>query len=170
MGAAFVFEGDGGKAVVPGVRCGEGHGPELVGGGVGGDFAFQGRRWGRGGTRPYHVDLVDGLAVGGVGIPHGQFSGVVLRLGQAFGEGAVPGFGFDNGELGVAVDEDVVGDFGVAAAVAAFQAAEGDVVFAEDAAVFDDAPAGGLEGWVDVFGACFGFVHDFSSLPLLGRY
>ena len=46
-----------------------------------------------------------------------------------------------------------------AASAKAFDAARRNVVFAEDATAIDDAPARGLEGGIDVFGAGFGFVH-----------
>ena len=39
----------------------------------------------------------------------------------------------------------------------------GDEVFAADAGAFDDAPAGGGEGGIDVFGAGFGFVHKLQA-------
>ncbi len=125
---AAVFEGDGGEAVAPEVFVGEGFLPEFVGGGEAqwpGDFAF---------LAGFHVDGVEALAVGGVGEAELEFAGVVLGLGSAFGEELVPGFGFEDGEFGVFVFEDVIGDEGFAAATAgAFDAALGDFVFAADA-------------------------------------
>jgi len=80
----------------------------------------------------------------------------------------VPGLRLDHGQLGVAVDEHVVGDLGLcprALAAAALQTAQRDAVFAQDAAAFDHTPAGGLQGGVEVLGAGFGFVH----VPCLRR-
>ena len=56
-----------------------------------------------------HVDAVDALAVGGIGVADGSLSGVILGLRHAFGQRLVPSFGFDDGELCVAIDEDVIG-------------------------------------------------------------
>ena len=155
VGAALVLERDGGEAVAPGVRLGEGHGPEFVGGGEAGSFAFAAR---------FHVDGVDALAVGGIGEADGEAAGVFLGLADALGEGDVPGFGFDDGEPAVAVFEDVIRDERFGALSAAFDAAGGDGEFAPDAAAFDDAPARRFQGGVDVLGSGFGFVHGcFSS-------
>ena len=54
-----------------------------------------------------------------------EFAGVVFGLGDAFGGGFIPGFGFEDGELGVAVFEDVVGREGIGGAgvLRAFDAA-----------------------------------------------
>ncbi len=86
---------------------------------------------------------------------------------SAFGQRLIPGFGFDGGEFGVAVDEDVVGEEGFGAASEAFEAAEGDGIFAHDAAAFDYAPAGGFEGGVDVLGSGLGFVHTVTGEGLV---
>ena len=59
-------------------------------------------------------------------------------------------------ELGIGVDQ-----------LLAFEPAQRDRVFAADAAAFDDAPAGGGERGVDVFGSGFGFVHG--EFPTAGR-
>src|SRR5205823_4702276 len=68
--------------------------------------------------------------------------------------------GFDDGELRVAVDEDVVGGVRAPAPpAAAFKAAGRDLVLAPDAAAVHDAPARSRKGGVDVFGSGFGFVH-----------
>jgi hypothetical protein len=72
---------------------------------------------------------------------------------------SVPGLGLDDGELGVAVDEDVIGGEGLTPAAVPFEPAEGDRVLAANAAAVDDAPAGGRRGGVDVVGPGFGFVY-----------
>ena len=83
-------------------------------------------------------------------------------LSQAFGVGLAPGLGLDDRELGVAVDENVVGDLGLGArtvAAAALQATQRDPVLAQNPAAVDHTPASGFERRVDVFGAGLGFVH-----------
>jgi hypothetical protein len=89
----------------------------------------------------YHIHLVDALAVSGVGIPHRQLAGVILRLPDAFGQFLVQRLGLYHGQLAVAIDQHVIGDKGFAAATVAFDAAGGDGVFAEDFAALDHAPA-----------------------------
>ena len=152
-GAALVLERHGGEAIAPGVHGGVGQLPQLIGARIAGHVAFGAGR---------HVDAVDRLAVGGVRIAHRQFCGIALGLADAFGVGLVPGLGFDDGQLGIAVDEDVVGDLGLgprALAAAALQATERDAVFTQNATAFHHAPAGNLQGGVDVLGAGFSFVH-----------
>jgi len=73
------------------------------------------------------------VAVGGVGDADGELFGVELGLGDALGGGEGFGFGFDDGEPGVAVDEDVVCDFRKAALASAHETALGDAGFAHDA-------------------------------------
>ena len=99
--ATLVLKRHGGEAIAPGVGFGEGPVPEFVGRGI--------RRRSRLPCR-LHVDGVDALAVGGVGEANRELCGVLLGLRDAFGERFVPGLGFDDGELGVAVFEDVVGE------------------------------------------------------------
>ena len=107
-----------------------------------------------------HVDAVDALAVGGVGEADGELAGVVLGLRHAFGQRFIPRLGLDDGELGVAIDQHVIGGERLAAPPVAFDAAERDRVFAPDAAAFDDAPARRLQRGIDMLGSGFGFVHD----------
>jgi hypothetical protein len=104
VGAAFVLERHGGETVAPGVLPRVGLGPEFGGGRVAGQFAL---------GPLVHVDAVEALAVGRIRETNGEFARVVLGLGDAQGEGFVPGFGLDDGEFGVAVDEDVIGDGGL---------------------------------------------------------
>ncbi len=151
---AFVFEGNGGEAVTPGVGFRERGGPEIIGRWVADHIAF---------PAVLHVDSVDALAVGGVGVADVHFEGVVLSLGEAFGQLLIPRLGFDDGEFVIAIDEDVIGGEGTGAAAEAFQVAECDVVFAENAAAFDDPPASFAEGGVDELGSGFGFVHELEG-------
>jgi hypothetical protein len=67
-------------------------------------------------------------------------------------------------QFDVPVNQHVVGDFRGAAPAASFDAARCDVVFPENAAAFNDAPACRFEGGVDVFGAGFCFVHVSPSV------
>ena len=159
VGAAFVLKRNGGETVAPDVLLGVGLGPEFGGGRVAGQFAL---------GALVHVDAVEALAIGGISETNREFPRVVLGLGDTEGEGFGPGFGLDDGEFGVAVDEDVIGDGRLAAAAVAFEAAEGDGVFAADAAAFDHAPTGRREGGVDMLGAGFGFVHGW-GLELAGE-
>ena len=79
--SALVLKRDRGKAVPPGVCFGEGQVPEFFGGRKLRDFAL----------RPLlHVDAVDALAVGGVGIADGELPGVALRLPDPFGQRFAP--------------------------------------------------------------------------------
>ena len=105
------------------------------------------------------IDGPDALAVGGEGEADGEFGGVLFGLGDAFGKGAGPGFGFDDGEFLVAEVENEVSDFGRGAAIGAFFTALGDAVFAEDLGAGRYSPAGGAEGGFDVLGSGLGFVH-----------
>ena len=75
--------------------------------------------------------------------------------------GFVPRLGLDDGELGVAIDQHVVGGERLAAPAVAFDAAERDRILAPDAAALDDAPAGRLQRGIDVLGSGLGFVHDW---------
>ena len=88
----------------------------------------------------------------------------MLGLAETFRQRGVEGLRLDDGELGVAILEQVVGDVGMAAAAMPFEPAEGDLVLAPNAAAGDDAPAGRGEGGIDVLGAGFGFVHAISQV------
>ena len=55
-----------------------------------------------------HIDAVDALAVGGVGEADGKFAGVILRLRHALGQFFIPRLGLDDGELGVAILQNVI--------------------------------------------------------------
>ena len=152
--AALVLERHGGEAVAPGVRLGKGQVPEFVRRRVAGHLAL---------GPLLHVDAVDALAVGGVGEADGELAGVVLRLRHAFGQRFVPRLGLDDGQLGVAIDQHVIGGERLAAPPVAFDAAQRDRILAPNAAALDDAPAGGRERGVDVLGSGFGFVHCFAQ-------
>ncbi len=155
-GAAAVFKGDVGEAIAPRIRFAVGGLPEIVGGGVLEDSAFGP------GT---HVDLVNADAVGGVGEAGFELLGVVFGLADAFGDGGIALFGFDYGEFVAAIDEHVVGIFGVGAAAITDEATGGDD-FAANAATLDEAPASSAEGGVNEFGTGFGFVHRAVSLEM----
>ena len=148
--AALVLERHGGEAVAPGVLLGKGQVPEFVGRRDSAAVRLRSR---------LHVDAVDALAVGGVGEADGQLAGVVLGLRHALGQRLVPRLGLDDGELGVAIDQHVIGGERLAAPSVAFEAARRDGVFAPDAAAFDHAPARRFQCGVDMFGSGLGFVH-----------
>ena len=81
--------------------------------------------------------------------------------------GFVPRLGLDDGQLGVAIDQHVIGGERLAAPPVAFDAAQRDRIFAPDAAAFDHTPARRLQRGVDVLGSGFGFVHvRFYSWPV----
>src|SRR6185437_8398290 len=145
-----VLERHGGKAVAPRVGFGEGAVPELFRRGKARRFAF---------SAFLHVDAVDALAVGRVSEADGELVGVVLGLRNAFRYFFIPGFGLDYGELGIAVDENIIGGERFAAPPERFDAPGRDGIFTGNAAALDDAPTGGFEGGVDVLGSGFGFVH-----------
>ena len=69
--SALVGERDRGEAVSPGVRLNEGHRPELVRRGIARLLAF---------PPGLHVNAVDALPVGRVGVANRQLGGVVLGL------------------------------------------------------------------------------------------
>ncbi len=167
-GTALVLERDGGKTFTPrhatprrGGRLGlrEGLRPERLGAGEARHVAL-----GAGGL----VDAVDGLPVGAVGEAHRQLCGVALGLRDALRMWLRPGLGLHHRELGVAVDQRVVGDLRSRASPlarahgAGLQAPERDAVLAQHPAAFDHAPVGGLDCGVGVLGAGFGFVHAAS--------
>jgi hypothetical protein len=51
------------------------------------------------------------------------------------------------------------GDLGCAAPAKALNKPRRDVIFPENTTTINVSPARRFEGWVDVFGTCFGFVH-----------
>ena len=116
-----------------------------------------------------HIHLVDALAVGGVGIPHRQFAGVVLRLTHPLGQFLVQRLSLDHGQLAIAIDQHVIGGERLAAATVAFDAAGGDGVFAQDLAALDDTPARRFQRGINVLGPGFGFVHGLGGLDFFGR-
>ena len=150
---APVLEGDGGEPVAPGVLLGEGPVPEFVGRRVAGQLAF---------GPLLHVDAVNALAVGGVGEADGELARVVLGLRHALGQRLIPRLGLDDGQLGVPIDQHVIGAERLAAPPLAFEPAERDRVLPPDPAALDHAPARRREGGVDVLGSGFGFVHGDS--------
>ncbi len=150
MRAAFIFVGNGGETVAPRICFGEGSCPEFVRRWVGGSFAFFGG---------LHINGVDAVSIGGVGVADGEFGGVIFRLSHALGESLVLCFCLDDGELGVAINQHIICDVRLAASSATFDAACCDAVFAEDSAALDDAPSCGLQRGVNQLGSGFGFVH-----------
>jgi hypothetical protein len=65
----------------------------------------------------------------------------------------IPGLGLHDGELGVAIDEDVIGDERLATPPVAFEAAWCDRVFTPDTAALNEAPARRFERGINVLGS-----------------
>lgn len=148
-GAALVGKGHRREAVAPDVLLAEGSLPEFVRRRVAVSHAL---------VAGFPVDTVETLPVAGIGEADLELGGVVLGLRHALGQGLVPGLGFQNGELAVAMDQHVVGRQPLAAPSFAFDAAGRDDLAAY-AAALDHAPARRLQGGVDMLGASLGFVH-----------
>lgn len=109
----------------------------------------------------------EGLAGAGQAPQDSKVVRGLLRLTHTLGDRCVPSLGLDDGQLLVPEDENVVGGVGFAASALTFEAAFGDLVLAEDAAAFDDAPPSRSQGGVDVLGSGLGLVeHDGYSVPL----
>jgi hypothetical protein len=106
---------------------------------------------------------VDALSVGAIGVTDGDLFRVVFGLGQTFGERFIPCLRFDDGELGVAVFENVVGTKRVAtpdiAGDAALDTAWGNPVIAPNAAAIHHTPSRRFQRGINVLGSGFGFVH-----------
>ena len=148
--SAPVLKRDLGEAVPPGVCFGKSQVPEFFRRRILRNFAF----------RPLlHVDAVDALAVGGIGIADGELSGVALRLSNPFGQWFVPSLGLHHCQLVVAVHQDVVGYVRLGPLPVAFDAAQRDVILAQDTAALIHTPARRLEGRIDILGSGFGFIH-----------
>ena len=107
----------------------------------------------------FHVDGINPLAVGRVGVANRQLGGVVFRLANAFGQCFIPSLRFDRGQLRVAIFQNVVSLQCLAPASVAFDATERDRVFATNPASVNNAPTRRSEGGVDVLGSGFSFVH-----------
>ena len=106
-----------------------------------------------------HVDGVDALAVGRVGVADRQLRGVVLGLADAFSQGFIPRLRFDGGQLRVAIFQNVVSLQRLAPPPVAFDTTKRNRVLTADSAAVNNAPARRCECGVDVFGSGFGFVH-----------
>ena len=102
-----------------------------------------------------HVDGVDALAVGRIGVTDGQLGGIVLRLSDAFCQFLIPRFRFHGGQLCVAILQNVVSRQRLAPSAVAFDASERNRVLATNATSVNNAPARRSEGGVDVLGSGF---------------
>jgi len=109
-------------------------------------------------------DAVNALTVGAVGVAYGHLVGIVLGLRQTFGERFVPSFGFDHGEFGIAVFENVVGAQWIAAphlpSNSTFDTTGRDEVITPNPTAVHHTPSRGFQCGIDVFGSGFGFVHS----------
>ena len=150
--AALVGTRHGIEAIPPRVRLGVGHRPEFLRRGIRRDLAFRTR---------LHLDGIDAAPVGGVGVADRQLGCVIFGLPDALGEFFVPRLRFDNGELGVAIDQHIIRDVRLPSPAATFDAASRDTVLAQDFTSLHDTPPRRFQCGVDVFGSGFGFVHGW---------
>ena len=155
---ALVLKRHSGKKVAPSVLSRKGQTPQRIRRGVTVYRPLNGC---------VHVDAINALPIGGKGMAHRQAGCVVLGLGHTFAQSFVPRLGFHYSQLGVAVLQHIVGAQCLAAFACTFKPPHGDGVFAPYAAAVHHAPACSGEGWVNVFGAGFGFVHDALSKLLI---
>ena len=133
--SALIGKGDCGKAVPPGVGFRERHPPQFIRRGITRFFAF---------VAGLHVDAVDRLPVGGVGESQFHLARVLFGLPHPFRRGFVPRFGFDDGQLAISVRQHVIGNQRFAPFPVAFDAAQGDGVFAVNSTPLDNTPTGGF--------------------------
>ena len=92
-----------------------------------------------------------------------HFVGVIFCLGYALGEGFIPGLSLNNGEIVIAIGQDVIRAQPFRAmAVSSFKAAQRDFVFATNAAALDHAPPCRFQRGINVLGSGFRFVHRIS--------
>ncbi len=109
------------------------------------------------------------MPVGGVGKADGQLLRILFRLGDALRQFLVPGLGFNDRELAVAIDKYIIGNQWLRTPSQALHATECDGIFTENAAPLDDAPTSRLESRVNVLGSGFRFVHVFFFLSFAVR-
>ena len=133
-GAAFVGVGHSRKAVTPGVLLGKAQSPQRFWARKGRNVAF---------NASGHVDAINGLPVSRIAVAYRQLGRITLGLRHAFGVRFVPGFGLNHRQLGVTVDQHVVGNLGLGAYAAALQPPLGDTKLAPHHAAFHHAPACG---------------------------
>src|ERR1700733_1896631 len=148
--ATLVRVGNRGKAVTPRIHLGVRHRPQLIRRGILRRLAFLAGR---------HVDAVDALAVGGIGVADCHLSGVVLGLRHPFGQRLIPGLSLNDSQLGVAILQNVICLQRIATPPLAFNAARSNHVLAPNAATLDLTPARRLQRGINVLGSRLGFVH-----------
>jgi hypothetical protein len=102
--------------------------------------------------------------VGGVSVANRQLGRVALGLAHALGQRLGPSLGLNHSQLGVAVNQHIVGNVGPRPLARDLQAASRDVVLTQNAAAIHLAPACCGQGRVNVFGAGFGFVHGLGVM------
>ena len=145
------------EEVAPCVLHSESTVPELLGRGIAGHFAF---------SPGLHIDLVDALAVRGIGKPHAHLLGVVLRLADPFGNRVLIGLGLNDRQLVIAVDENVISLHEAALLAVPLNAPWGDHELTENFAATYLIPAGGLQGGVDEIRTRISFVHKAAVASL----
>ena len=149
--AATIFERHRREQIPPAVLLGKGHRPQLIGRGEMRHLAFLAR---------LHVDAVNPLTIGGKGKADRQFVRIGLGLRHAFRHRFVEGLGLGDGELQIAIDQNVVRDLRRATPTAPLDATGADAVFPQDAAALHHTPTRRLEGGINVLSSGFGFVHE----------
>ena len=136
--AAFVLKRHSRKPVAPlgagRVRLVKGLRPQRLGAGVVGHVTLKASG---------HVHAVNLLPIAGIGKTHRQLAGIALGLGHALGVGLAPGFGLYGGQLGVAVNEHIVGNLGLGPLPTAQEPPRRNLalLFAQDARPLHHAPA-----------------------------
>lgn len=95
-----------------------------------------------------HIDLVEAVAVGGVGKAGFQFGGVAFGLGHTQGVGFSAPFGFNHSQFVAPIFQHVIGKFGSGPPPMSHQSPRGDD-FSPHSAVFYHAPASGPQGGVN---------------------
>jgi len=148
--AAHIFIGHLIEFLEPVVLLAESQIPEFLRGGEFEHIAFRTR---------LHVDLVDGFAVGGVGVSELQLLGVILGLGDAFPDRDLVRFGFDNRQFAPVVLKDIIGDQWFLATTPDHDTPGVDLVFTGDTAAWHNAPTRSTQLRFDSFGSGIGFVH-----------
>ena len=153
--SALIGIGNGGEAVAPVNLFRKSQTPEFFRGRILRHFTFRALR---------HVDTVDPLSIGGVGVADGQLARIVLCLRYPFRQFFIPCFGLNHREFVVAIDQHVIGGERLPAPPTSFETTERDGIFAEDFAALDDTPACDFQRGVNMLGSSFGFVHNMDSL------
>ncbi|HLS81163.1 MAG TPA: hypothetical protein VK025_07155 [Steroidobacter sp.] len=106
-----------------------------------------------------HIDAIHTTTVRREGMTDRELGRVILGLLHSERQRLIPRFGFNDGQTGVAIDEQVIGGERLRSPPMPLQSPKGDRVLAPYAAAFNHAPACRFQCRVDVISAGFGLVH-----------